>query len=348
MSIGIGVIGCGVRGQHSYELALAALPQCQVRAVSQYPGISPAMLEGKDAEAYAQEYAERLGAEYCPGHTDLLAREDVQVVSLMCEPRAAPALVEDCCRAGKHIVRDKPMCLDLAGADRIVAAVEGCASELLLTLGTRFSPTLRPAAQRLMAGDIGELLTATFTYLQADGPLAGFFGSPGYMEAVGGGEVTNFGHYAIDYLLWIAGAHVESVYATMGSYFYADYRDAGMEDLGQLTLRFTNGVLGTVITGRTTTSPRPESHFRLDLTGTAGSIQCDSQDEYVLLSRSAPQPQSTGIGGIPAMLRAFLAAIEDGEPSPITARDGREVLRVLKAAYRSAEEGRPVHLQATS
>ena len=194
MSIGIGVIGCGVRGQHSYELALAALPQCQVRAVSQYPGISPAMLEGKDAEAYAQEYAERLGADYCPGHTDLLAREDVQVVSLMCEPRAAPALVEDCCRAGKHIVRDKPMCLDLAGADRIGAAVEGCGSELLLTLGTRFSPTLRPAAQRLMAGDIGELLTATFHLLAGRWPC-GFFAPPGNMEAVGGAS-HHFGHYA--------------------------------------------------------------------------------------------------------------------------------------------------------
>jgi len=346
MTIGIGVIGCGVRGQHSYELALAALPGCEVRAVSQYPGVSPAMLEGNDPVEHARAYATRLGAEYHGSHLELLAREDVDVVSLMCEPAAAPALVEDCCRAGKHIVRDKPMCLDLQGSDRIVAAIEGSRSELLLTLGTRFSPTLAPARERLVAGDIGDLLTATFTYLQAGGPLEGFTASAGYLDSVGGGELTNFGHYAVDYLLWIAGAPAETVYATTGSHFYPDYKAIGMEDLGQINTRFANGILGTVITGRTTTQPRPESYFRLDITGTAGGIQCDSQDEYVTLSRGGTQQVSTGLAGIPAMLSEFLRCIEVREPSPIGARDGREVLRVLTAAYTSAREGRPVAMDS--
>lgn len=346
MAIGIGVIGCGVRGQHSYELALAALPRCEVRAVSQYPDVSPALLEGNDPVDHARTYAARLGAEYHDSHLALLAREDVQVVSLMCEPAAAPDLVDDCCRAGKHIVRDKPMCLDLQGADRIVAAVEGSRSELLLTLGTRFSPTLAVARERLAAGDIGTLLTATFTYLQAAGPLEGFTASAGYLASVGGGELTNFGHYAIDYLLWLAGAEVETVYATTGSYFYPDYQAVGMEDLGQINIRFANGVLGTVITGRTTTVPRPESYFRLDITGTAGSVQCDSQDEYVTLSTRGAQQVSTGLAGIPAMLSEFLRRIEAGEPSPIGARDGREVLRVLTAAYASAREGQPVAMDS--
>ena len=344
MTIGVGVIGCGVRGQHSYEQVLARHPECEVKAVSQYPRVSAAMLEGKDPAGHARQYAEGLAAEYLDTHEQVLARDDVHLISLMCEPRAAPDLVEACCAAGKHIVRDKPICLDLPGADRIVNAVEGSPAEMLVTLGTRFSPTLQTAREQILGGEIGDLLTVTFTYLQAGGPLEGFTASQGYLDAVGGGEVTNFGHYAIDYVLWLVGSKVETVYATMGSHFYEDYQAIGMEDLGQLAMRFGNGVIATVITGRTTTQHKPDSYFRMDATGSAGTVVCTGPEEQIIFTNGAPQTISVSVSAIDAMIAAFVEAIESGQPSPITARDGREVLRVLKAAYRSAEENRPVAL----
>jgi len=93
MNYGIGVIGVGVRGQHSYELALKAHPSCRLRAVSQYPGVSEAMLEGKDPKVCATQYAREHDAVYYADYRDLLARDDVHIISLMCEPSAAPELV---------------------------------------------------------------------------------------------------------------------------------------------------------------------------------------------------------------------------------------------------------------
>ncbi len=342
MTIGVGVIGCGVRGQHSYEQALARHPACRIVAVSQYPGISPAMLEGKDPVRHAREYAQSHGADYLDGHEQLLAREDVAIVSLMCEPRAAPALVEACCAAGKHIVRDKPMCREVADADRIVAAVEAADIRMLVTLGTRFAPALCTTREQVRAGAVGDLLTLTFTYLQAGGPLAGFTATPEYRDRVGGGELTNFGHYALDFLLWLVGAPVATVYATTATAFYPDYRTSGMEDLGQLSLRFANGVVGTVITGRTTTPHAPASYFRLDVTGTQGSVVCTGPQEQVVVTPGTPQPVGTSAAAIDAMIGAFVEAVATGAPSPIGAHEGRRLVRVLAAAYRSAAEGRPI------
>ena len=344
MTFGIGVIGVGMRGRHSYELALARRPDCEIRAVSQYPDITPEMLEGKDAEGHARRYADEHGAQFHPRHEELLARDDVHIISLMCEPRAAPPLVEACCAAGKHIVVDKPMCRDLPGADRIVQAVETSRSALLLTLGTRFSPCLATAREQIAGGAVGDLLAVTFTYLQAGGPLADFRATRGYLDAVGGGELTNFGHYAIDFVLWTVGAPVETVHAVTGSQFYPDYQAVGMDDIGHVIMRFAGGVVATVITGRTTTQHKPETYFRFDATGNRGAVVCTAPEEQVILTNGAPQPVSFSHSGIDAMLEAFVTALRSGRPSPIGPREGREVLRVVTAAYRSAADRRAVAL----
>lgn len=342
MTLGIGVIGVGVRGRHSYELALARRPDCRIRAVSQYPDITPEMLEGKDAEEHARRYAREKGAEFHERHEEVLARDDVDIVSLMCEPRAAPALVEACCAAGKHIVLDKPMCRDLAGADRIVRAVEASRSELLLTLGTRFQPCLAAAREHILAGAIGDLRAVTFTYLQLGGPLAGFRATRGYLDAVGGGELTNFGHYALDFVMWSMNAPVQTVCAVTGSHFYPDYQAVGMDDMGHVMMRFDGGAIAAVITGRTTTQSKVGTHFRLDATGTRGCLACAATQEQVVLVNGTPRPVTASHSGIDAMLEAFIAALRSGRPSPIGPREGREVLRVVTAAYRSAALERPV------
>jgi len=335
----------GVRGQHSYEVHLVKHPDCEIRAISQYPDVSPAMLEGKHPADHAREYASAHGADYCADYQQILARDDIDVISLMCEPKAAPDLVEACCAAGKHIVRDKPICLDVDGADRIVEAVEGSPSKMLVTLGTRFAPNLRAVRDAVASGAIGDLLTATFTFLIPGGPLDGFTATPEYREAVGGGELTNFGSYAIDYLRWLADSPVATVHATTANCFYEDYREAEIEDMGTLTMRFDSGAIGTVVTGRTTTQHKPDSYFRLDVTGTRGSLTCKAPEEQVLLSNGAAQPITFSGTGIDAMIGAFIEAIHTDTPSPITARDGAELVRILDAGYRSAWEKRAVGLQ---
>ena len=346
MSYGVGVIGCGIRGQHSYEWALQAHPACHVVAVSQYPDITPELLEGKDPESYGQQYAQKLGAHWCGSVCELLARDDVQIVSLMCEPKAAPELVEACCAAGKHIVRDKPMCLDLAGADRIVAAVEGAGVEMLVTLWPRFAPSLQAVREALLQGRVGEVVAAHFTWLWPGGPLQGFTATEGYLRAVGGGELTNFGHYVVDTLLWLIGQPVVEVCARTHSLFYPDYQAVGMEDIAWVRMAFAGGVQATLITGRTPLRDRPPEHFRLQLTGSKSRVECTAPDGGMLVLGNDSVAAPSGRPAVEAMIAAFVDALQSGRPSPIGARDGREVLRVLKSAYASAQaDGTPVRCE---
>jgi len=342
--LGIGVIGVGVRGRHSWEHVLARHPACVVRAVSLYPGISSALLEGRD-EAQAREYARSWRAEYHDDFRDLLARDDVHCVSLMVEPARTPDIAEAVCAAGKHFVCDKPLAADVPGGERIVAAVAAAGVQTLVTYSVRYSSALRRAREAVAAGEIGDLMVANFTYLMAGGPLAGFRATAEYRERVGGGELSNFGCYALDYLQWLTGSQVQNVFAQTGAFFYEDYRAAGLEDLAQMSLRFDNGVLGAVITGRTTT-PANGRITVLDLTGTRGALRCDDLTDVLELRGDGYR--RVGYGSDPAqeMIFEFVDNLLAGRPSPITVEDGLANLRVIAAAYRSAASGAVASLSA--
>ena len=340
--LGIGVIGVTGRGRHSWEQTLKLHPACDVRAVSLYPGISAAMLEGK-GEEHARNYAEDLGAQYYDDYREVIDRDDVHIISMMVEPLHSAKIAVEAAQAGKHIVSDKPTAVTLADAERIVSAVEASGVKFLVTFSSRFVRPFAQAQEAVRAGKIGDLLVANFTYIMANGPLVGFTATKEYAERVGGGEVTNFGCYAIDFLHWLTGSRVKRVHADLANFFYEDYREAGIEDFGQLALEFENGVLGTMTTGRTTT-PSGGPVISLDLTGTKGSCRTTRPTHGVTVFGETATWESYDEAAPRKMVFELVDAILEGRESPITAADGLEVLRVLKAAYESAQEGRAVEL----
>ncbi len=341
--IGVGVIGVGIRGQHAYETFLAQRPDCRVVAVAQQPEPVPELLEGKDPDGCAREWAERLGAEYVADWRELLARSDVHLVSLMCDAAASPKLMREVAAAGKHIVRDKFLAVDVGDGEGAVAACEAAGVEVLMTYSLRYAPAVRILLQEVRRMAIGQPLVATVVYLRADGPLEGFTATAAYRRAMGGGELTTFGVYAADVVLEIFGVMPSAVFASTGTFFYDDYRAAGLEDLAQVTMTFPSGWVANFITGRTTTSPAPPCYFRIEVTGRDGC-----------LTATAEEPRAEAIAGqrvaeawkpawaVTDMLDDFIACLRGGEPSPIPARRGLQVLRIIRAAYASAQRGEPV------
>ncbi|MEI6502154.1 MAG: Gfo/Idh/MocA family oxidoreductase, partial [Armatimonadota bacterium] len=221
--IGVGIIGCGIRGRHGYEQYLATHPAVRLRALSHYPNSSAVLREGR-TEADDRAYAERLGVEYYgEDFAAVLARDDIQIISLMVEPGQAAEYVELAAQAGKHLVSDKPMAGSVADGQRIVDSVNRHGVKFLVALNERYHPPLRQVRQQLASGAIGKLLAATVTFAFA-GPLAGFTGSAPYRASFGGGEFANFGCYCADYLNWLAQSRPRSVFGQLGRFFYDDYR----------------------------------------------------------------------------------------------------------------------------
>ena len=340
--IGVGVIGCGIRGRHAYEHLLALHPAVRVKAVSHYPGSSEALREGQTTDRDRQ-HAQQFGAEfYGEDYERLLQREDVQIISLMVEPGRAAEFVERAAAAGKHILSDKPMAPAIAEGERIVAAVRRHGVEFLIAFNERYAPPLRGAYQRLASGGLGQLLTASVTYC-VGGPLAGFTGSADYRLSFGGGEFANFGCYAADFLNWVAAARPVSVFAQMGTFFYEDYRSAGMDDLGECVVRYANGVIGYLQAGRPWAS-FPTPLITADLTAERGSVRVSGLQNWLEVTAGGYRRAPYGEPAAREMVHDFVEAIIARRPSPITAEDGLASLRIVQAAYQSARLGQPVQL----
>jgi len=294
------------------------------------------MLEGY-SEADARKYAAVLGAEYVPDYRDLLARKDIDLVSLMVEPARVPEVGCLVAGAGKHLITDKPIAADLAGAEKLAAGCRRSGIKTLVTYHMRYNLAVEAAMRSVRAGEIGEPLTAGIRLLFHNGPLAGFTATPGYARAVGGGELTNFGSYAIDILSFILQRRVLRAYADLGTFFYPDYRQAGIEDFAVLMLELEGGVKCHLVTGRTTAKiNQPTLH--IDVIGTKGAVRVNADSDQVQLWPAEGMPRRTAVdaGASQRLIADFIDAITHDRPSPIPIERGLEVQAVLAAAYQSA------------
>jgi predicted dehydrogenase len=303
------------------------------------------MLEGKDPEACARQWAARLGAEYMDDWRQLAARPDVHLVSIMTDPLTAPLVTEYVASLGKPMVRDKYLAADLAGARQALRACEQTGAQMLVTYNVRYLPAVQRLLAELKSGAIGRPLAATFVYLIGNGPLEGFEATAEYLRRVGGGELTCFGPYALDVILEVFATLPERVSASLGAFFYDDYRAVGLEDMAQVALLFPLGRIAHVITGRTTTRPAPDCYFYLEVTGEKGALRTSvPEPRHVCFTRGTqllPWCEATSVRG---MIEDFLARLRTGGSSPIPARRGYEVLQIVKAAYLAAREQRAVTL----
>ena len=115
----------------------------------------------------AREAAAVMGADRAfASAEELIAADDIDVVHVCApnalhEPLAAATLA-----AGKHVVCEKPLALDLAGAERLTKAAVDAGVVAAVPFVYRFHPTVREARARVAAGELGPLSLLHGSYLQ--------------------------------------------------------------------------------------------------------------------------------------------------------------------------------------
>ncbi|HEX6422520.1 MAG TPA: Gfo/Idh/MocA family oxidoreductase [Acidimicrobiales bacterium] len=152
-SLRVGIAGTGFIGRvHARSARLAGARLAGVAASS---------------PASAERAAADLGAERAFASSDELVEADGVDVVHICtpndlhEPLAVAALA-----AGKHVVCEKPVALDGAGAARVAAAATTAGRVVAVPFVYRFHPMVREARARVAAGDLGRLHLLHGTYLQ--------------------------------------------------------------------------------------------------------------------------------------------------------------------------------------
>ncbi len=341
----IGVIGIGIRGQHSYEQILKRDSRVKIVACSHYPNASKILEEDTD-ESFRLKYAEQLGAKYYyDDYEQLLARDDIDLISLMCEPERALELGIKCFESGKHILRDKPMTKTANQARKLLEYSEKYNKQLLVALPLRFHSVLNEAKNNIDTGQIGQILAVTMGYIWTNGPLQGFKASKDYINAYGGGDVTNAGFHAIDYLNWIINSEPVSVYCVQGSFFYDDYKKVSMEDFGKLTITYRNGVIANLITGRV--PAKREMLSWVDISAENGAIDIRNIRATFKVDNVNLPFDNVPLDAIGKAIVDSILNKDKTDESLSTGRDALKVAAILDAARKSVYSKCEVNIDGT-
>jgi predicted dehydrogenase len=286
-----GVLGTGFWAKEVHAAALAEHPTAELVGIW-----------GRDLAK-----AKAVGAEFdVAGYADvdeLLSHVDA--VSVALPPDVQAPLAERAAAAGKHLLLEKPIALDVAGADRVVEAARASAVASVVFFTFRFQPEtatwLEQAARTKLAGGHASWLSS----------LAGspFDASPWRKE-----------HGA----LWDIGPHALSVLVPALGPVVSVQAGAGLRDTVHLVLAHGSGVASTVTLSHTVAPMSAGTEFFVH--GDAGRI--------VLIPEERAAPRAFAVA-----VDELMAAAVAGATHPCDVRFGRDVVAVLETATRALASG---------
>ncbi|MFN8185470.1 MAG: Gfo/Idh/MocA family oxidoreductase [Gaiellales bacterium] len=297
--------------------------------------------------------ARALDLELCTDARELIEDPAIDVVAICTDPSDKAGWVERAAAAGKHIFLNKPMCESLDSARQIEAAVERYGVQLVHDIVViRFHPLTAKLLEDVHAGRFGEPLHHAHSWgmtFSIDFPLAGVW--PERLDPParsGGGELTNMGCYAIDYMVGLWG-RPRTVQAKSSAPWDV-YRDAGVESFGQIVADY-GSFFAVLATGKQTLRSLPPMdvsealsprnwHNELQLQFADANVTLHPFGDLVLLDGRAVDPAGYLDGfTCSSPFEQLVGAIETGEPPASNAGEARLGVEVLTAAYQSVANG---------
>jgi myo-inositol 2-dehydrogenase/D-chiro-inositol 1-dehydrogenase len=327
--IGVAVLGAGRMGQ-THIRNLAGIPDARVVAVA-------------DPDAAAAERGRAL-ARADVALTDpraAISVAGVDAVVIVTPTSTHAEYIEAAVTAGKAVWSEKPIALDLTETARVVDVVERSGRPVQLGFMRRFDPGYVAAKASIERGELGRI--EQFRALSRDT-------YPPSVEFLhhAGGIFLDMTVHDLDLARFLVG-EVEEVVAWAEVLAEPRFAEAGDYDTALAMLRFQNGAMGVVETGR-------HSEWGYDIrTEVAGAkakvVVEDAQKTPATFSREFgfhgdhfEDFPDRFAGAFRRELEAFIEAVRDGRtPSP-GPRDALETLRLALACTRSRAEGRPVRL----
>jgi len=338
--VGVGIVGSGFIAD-LHAAAMRMVPEITLVAVaSQTPGKAAAFARERNIPHAFEDYRA------------LLERRDIQMVSVAVPNDRHAEVVLAAAAAGKHIVCEKPLCRTLDEADRMIAACRSAGVSLFYAEELLFAPKYVRAKQLVDEGALGDVFLVHQSE-EHDGPHMPWFWD---VTRSGGGVLLDMGCHSIEYGRWVLGKpRVKSVYAQMGTYVHAD-KTRG-EDHVLCIVEYENGAIAQA---ENSWAKRGGVDDRCEIYGSKGFTRADllrgsalltySQDGYGYAVEKAGSTRGYTFTmfeeiwnyGFPQEFRHFARCVLGEEQPAETGEDGREVLRIIYAAYQSAGEGRKI------
>ncbi|HSP56356.1 MAG TPA: Gfo/Idh/MocA family oxidoreductase [Dehalococcoidia bacterium] len=307
------------------------------------------------------EFHKRYGIPHAfADYKDMLTSGLVDAVTVACPNDLHCEVTLAAAAAGKHVFVDKPLALNLAECDEMIAACAKTGVVLMYGENLCFAPKYVRAKQLADEGALGEVYYVRQLECHY-GPHSDWFWD---IERSGGGVLMDMGCHSIAYCRWVFGnAPVESVYAEVATFVHKE-RTKG-DDHAVVTLRFapteTHPAGGLGIAENSWArigglDDRAEIYGSKGLTvadiARGGALHTFSAGGYGYAGEKSPLTRGwtwTGYEeawsyGFPQEMAHWVDCIEHDRQPMLTGADGRAVLEIICAAYESARTGRRVGL----
>jgi predicted dehydrogenase len=289
---------------------------------------------------------------------EVLARDDIDVVTIatpnsLHEPISIAAL-----RAGKHVMCEKPLALSLAGAQRMAAAARETGLVTSVNHRYRWVPSARYLKELVATGETGEVRQIFMNYFNA---LVADPNTPlqwRQTRAEGGGVLGDIGSHMFDLSMWLLGP-IARVRCDLRTFTPErpvpgnGMAQVDVDDAASCLLEFASGAVGTLNVSGACWGRG--NHQRVEVYGTKGSIvyeidaPADLGDDRLQVCFGAAQHRTAGMATaltLPRHLATpldpfldFFRAIHEGRPAAVTFDDAVRVQAVLEAAETSAANG---------
>jgi predicted dehydrogenase len=248
--------------------------------------------------------------------------------------------------AGKHVITEKPISNTLDEADAMIAAAERAGRRFYVALNERFLPVHGHVRRLLDEGVIGPPILATLTIagseldrMQQPGHWKGTFGR------AGGGALADSGTHLVDLAHYWFG-QPDAVLCSWGRYVVGAVNKA--DDTAALILSYPGMTASLAVTYGAGGQPWTETRH---LWGVMGSIHVRVEDErpITVWRQGRPVPQQVPhdpdwwASSVQLGLAHALDCFAQDQPFAVAPQDARAVLCTIRAAYRSAEQGRRIH-----
>jgi len=340
--LNIAFIGCSQIAR-THLMALKEIPEANICGV------------WNRTPARMAEFADKYQVKTYPDYQAVLNDPMVDAVLITLAPGLHVDYALQAAAAGKHIILEKPMDIDVAKCFRLIEACRKNKLGLAVIYQNRYTVAARKVKEALDQGVLGKVFLAD-AYVK-------WYRSPEYYksgqwrgtwEMEGGGALINQAIHTIDLVQWFMGGAV-SVQGMIRTASHA----IQTEDLGIAVVEYANGAIG-VIEGSTAITPGYKE--RVELHGTKGSIILEGgnikewkvegcrEEEWV-----TPEKVSYGDTKSPAIsyvnhktqLEEIVRAFIEGRDPQVTGEEGVKSLQIVCGIYESSRTGQRIWLNGT-
>ncbi|MBI4473748.1 MAG: Gfo/Idh/MocA family oxidoreductase [Acidobacteria bacterium] len=290
---------------------------------------------------------------------EMLANEKLDVVSVCTPNKFHAPLTMAALKAGAHVLCEKPMAMNTAEAQQMLAAARQTGKRIMINFSYRFDPKARALKSQVDAGVLGEIYFARSAWHRRRG-LPGFGGWFGQKELAGGGPLIDLGVHRIDLALWLMGYPkpgwvLASTYNPIGRRLAKEQgKKFDVEDFAVGLIKFDNGATLEVEASWAANIAENEL-METRLFGTkGGGVHRNVRETYefeaeiyterdgYLYDTKLHFPPGPPLQG---QYYHFVESILTNTPHLATGEEGFIVMELLDAIYESAATGQPVEVK---